>query len=115
MKVYLSLYAGNSTRVELRGLGAIDGVDSFAYVNSATVVCTVVDADGSALSGQTWPLALSYEAGSSGDYAGVIDATLAVSTGDLLTAKITATSESDQGYWEVPVEVQARTHRSNYG
>jgi len=115
MDLYLTLYKSNATRVELRGLGAFSAVDTFSYVNDAAVVCTLVDAAGADVSGEPWPLTLSYEDGSNGDYSGTIDEGLSVTAGDLLTAKITATSGSDQGYWEVPVEVLTRTHRSGYG
>ena len=115
MRVALTLYAGNSTRIELEGLGVYSAIDTYAYANSATVTATLVDSDGDALSGVTWPLTLAYEADSDGNYSGVVAETLSVSAGDSIVAQITATDSGEVGYWEVPVVVEARTHRSGYG
>lgn len=115
MNVYLHLFHGNSTRVELRGLGAFSAVDTFLYVNSATVTVTLVDSGDVELSGESWPLTMSYESGSDGDYSGVVAAALSVTIGQLITAQITATDSGQTGYWEIPVEVVTRTHRYGYG
>lgn len=115
MNVRLTLFAQNSTRIELIGLEAYAGVEDVAIVNSAAVTARLLDSAGEELPGQTWPLAMTYEAGSAGNYSGVISQTLGVAVGDLVTAEVTATSAADQGFWEIPCEVERRTHRSGKG
>jgi len=115
MQVYLTLYAGNSTRIEVRGLSAYVGVDNTVYDNAAAVTARLLDDIGAELPGQVWPLPLLYEGASDGNYSGVISAALAVSPGDQVTAEVTATSGADQALWSIPCEVELRTHRSGYG
>lgn len=115
MELYLRLFSGNSTRIELRGLGAFSAVDTITWVNDAVVNVTMVDADAVELSGESWPVALAYEAGSNGNYSALIASTLGVSPGDIVAAKVTATSSGETGYWEIPVEVLTRTHRYGPG
>lgn len=52
----------------LRVTGVRGGAND-VYLNAASAEVTLVDADtGTALSGQSWPLALPYISGSNGDY-----------------------------------------------
>ena len=115
MKLYLELFAGNSTRVELQGLGSYTAIEEFSYVNDASVSVTIYDSDDNPVAGASWPVTMAYESGSNGNYSGVVPAALAVNAGDLLTAIVTATSSGQTGYWEIPVEVLARTHRHGFG
>lgn len=115
MECYLTLFVSNTMRVEVEGLGAFSAVNSFDYINDATVTVTIVDSTGTEVAGETWPVTLSYESASNGNYSGVVSKDIAVSDGDLLTAKLTVTSGSNVGYWEPPVEVDTRTHRSGFG
>jgi len=115
MKLYLHLFAANTTRVELRALASYSAVDTISYINDATVEVTMIDDAGAELTGETWPVTLTYESGSNGNYAGLVSEGIGVSAGDLITAKLTATSGAEQGYWEIPVEVVTRSHRYGYG
>lgn len=115
MDVYLAVYPGNSLRVEVRGLSVYVGVEDTLYDNAATVTARLVDGLGAEIPGQTWPLALTYEAGSDGNYSGVVGPSLVVKPGDVLYAEVTAISGADQGFWRSPCMVDWRTHRSGYG
>lgn len=115
MQVLLTILADNSTRLELRGLAAYVGVDETAYVNTATVTAVLRDDAGAEVQGQIWPLPLLYEGGSDGNYSGTVSHALAVAVGDRVVAEITAVSAADQGFWTIPCEVEARTHRSGWG
>lgn len=111
MQVYLTLYKDNSTRIELRGLSAWVSVDTLEYINFALVTAELLDSDGNQVLGETWPLTLSYEAGSDGNYSGTVSADLVVSNGDILDANIVAVNGADRGAWGIPVEVAIRNHR----
>lgn len=73
-----------------------------AAVNDATVTCTVTDADGNSVTGQSWPLSLDYVAASSGIYRGTITEVAVMAHATAHIAKITATSGSLVKYWELP-------------
>lgn len=98
-------YKGNSTVLEI---DALTNAQTAAYINDATVEATLVDRSDAEVSGQSWPLTLSYVAASDGTYRGVLEEDLVVVAGAPYTAKITATSGSLVGYWELPVSVRAR-------
>lgn len=115
MQVRLTIFQGNSTRIELRGLAAYYGVDDVAYVNVAAVTARLLDDAGAEVPGQTWPIPLLYESGSDGNYSGTMSYALGVTDGDVVTAEITAISGADQGFWTIPCDVELRTHRSGYG
>lgn len=115
MDVRLTLLAKNSTRIELAGLEAYTGVEDVAVVNDAVVTARLLDAVGAEISGQSWPLTLTYEFGSSGNYSAVVSPAINVAVGDLLTAEVTAISGADTGFWEPICEVERRTHRSGKG
>lgn len=52
-----------------------------AYVNDATVTMTLKDRAGTEVSGETWPVTLSYVSGSNGKYQGTLSDTLTLSRG----------------------------------
>jgi len=81
---------------------------SSAYVNDATVTCTVKDADGVAVTGETFPVSGSYVAASNGRYEINISSALNVAAGDAVTAEVTATSGSVTGFWTLPIKVRTR-------
>lgn len=98
-------YVGNDMLVELDELM---NMATNAYVNDATVLCTLVDSTGANVTGQSWPLSLSYVATSSGKYRGTLNAGLALSKSRRYKAKITVTAGSLTGYWEQDVIALAR-------
>ncbi len=59
------LAVDSSNVLELRGLRNV--VDD-EYVNNAIVQATIVDANGDEITGETWPVSLSYVAASDGVY-----------------------------------------------
>lgn len=61
-----------------------------SYVNDATVTVTLLDMAGSEVSGETWPVSLSYVSGSDGKYRGTLTDTLSLSANKRYTAKVTA-------------------------
>lgn len=80
-----AVYYKSSNVLELLGLkNAVSG----AYLNAATVNATVYR-DGAAVPGQTWPLVLTYEAASNGNYRGTIEDTIEVQVNDLLEVIVT--------------------------
>jgi len=110
MVVYLSIFADNTSRIELRGLRVNTAVDTFEWINDATVTATITDSAGAEVVGETWPLTLNYESGSDGNYSAVLDDELSIADRDNLTAVLTATSGSSVGKWTCPVQVATRTN-----
>lgn len=73
---------------------------------SATVGVTVLDAaTEEEIDPETWPLALSYIAGSRGDFLGVLRDTLEVEAGQALIGRVTADNGDDQ-HMERDIEIQ---------
>lgn len=104
----LTLYLGNDNVLTLVGL---QNDISAAYLNAATVTVTLVDSDGTEISGETWPLTMTYVATSDGNYRATLPDTLTgLTAADALTAKVSADGGAGlQGYWEVPVLAAVRT------
>lgn len=74
--------------------GLINTIDS-SYQNTATVQCTLQDANGNDVSGETWPLTMNYVSSSDGDYRATLVDTLVLSEGTY-TAIITANAGMGQ-------------------
>ena len=72
----LKLHIGNTIYVILDGLR--DSV-SGAYINSATVTVTVLQ-DGTPVSGESWPVTMTYVGGSNGKYVGTLSSGLSLDT-----------------------------------
>lgn len=66
-----------------------DGLTA-AFVNSATVQCTLYDQDDVEIVGESWPLSMGYVAASDGIYRAVLKDTLAYTAGQLVRAIVTA-------------------------
>jgi len=80
-----------------------------SYLNAATVTCTLVNGNGTNVAGQTWPLALVFQAGSNGKYVGTLEDTLSLSEGQVYTARIDADGGAGlKGHWEIPLKAQVR-------
>jgi hypothetical protein len=102
-----TLYCENSNSIEVGGLkNDVTG----AFVNDATVVMTLIDADLQAVSGDTFPKTMAYVADSDGVYRALLSDALALVPNARYTAVITATvSGSLIGKWRL--EVLAKTRR----
>lgn len=81
------LFTGNDTVVEVKGLkGEVTGLP----MNAATVTATLVDETGTQVTGQSWPVSLSYVTGSDGNYRATLSHLLAITAGGKYTLNITA-------------------------
>ena len=106
----LTMYVGPNDNL-LTAVGLQNEV-SGAYLNSATVTVTLVDADGTEVAGETWPLTMDYVAASDGNYRATLTDTLSalLSSGVDLVAQITANGGAGlNGYWEIPILTATRT------
>lgn len=92
------VYVGNTNIIEVTGLkSAVEG----SYVNDADVEVTVQDAEGNAVSGQTWPATMAYVAASNGNYRGILEDDLALVDGTTYFAHIDADGGANRiGHWE---------------
>lgn len=103
MEVLLLL---NTSLIEVSGMR--DSADK-SFINNAVVSCRIKDRAGTDLTGETWPVTLSYVAASDGVYRGVVAAALNLVVNQVYTLEITATSGGNQGFWAVPVKAITRT------
>lgn len=99
------IFYKNDMLLELKGLKDVV-LDTF--VNGATVTATVVDSDGAAVTGQSFPVTLDFVANSDGDYRVVLDSTIVLVIGKKYTAQITAVSSGIDGYWELDLRAVIR-------
>jgi len=106
MALVFTLYAGNTTIFEVQSLThSVDGTP----INNATVTVELQDPDGAQVTGETWPLAMSYVSGSNGVYRATLPSTLVVTTGVGYTAIVKADDGSgSKGEWAAPVSVKVR-------
>lgn len=101
------LWDNNDMVVEVRGLE--DDV-SGEHVNDATVTCTLIDSAGSNVTGQSWPLTLSYVAESDGVYRATIPYSVATVAGADYTLQIDVNAGSGlRGQWSIPCLCKKRT------
>lgn len=100
----LVLYIDNDNRIKLSGLKDADDT----YQNSATVTVTLKDASGNEVSGQSWPLTMSYVSGSDGNYQAVLDDGLSLTAGQRLTAVVDVSSSGLTAEREAPVVALTR-------
>jgi len=101
------VYIENDNLIQLTGLQ--DAATS-VYVNNATVTVTVTDRKGVNVSGQSWPLTLSYVASSNGNYEGTLEDGLVLSIGQKYEAKVVADAGSDKiATWYLDLMAQRRT------
>lgn len=97
-----SLLIGNDQTLEVTG---VQDEISGAYQNSKTVTATVKNIIGVEVSGQSWPLTLSYVADSNGDYRGTLEDGLVLVNGKNYIIEITVDAGSDLiafWRWTVP-------------
>ncbi len=101
-----AIYLSNDHLLELRGL---KNIATDAYIDDATVTAILVDEDDAQVSGQTWPLALSYVAGSDGIYRGTLTDSLSLTVDRVYTAQITVSGGSNlAAYWEIVLKGATR-------
>lgn len=102
----VNLYAGDNTiRVTLTGL---KNESSGAYINDATVTCTIYTASSATeVTGETWPVSLT-AAGSGGDYAGAVSADSVITAGSAYTVKMNVTSGTNKAEFQETVTAKTR-------
>lgn len=102
MSTATKLYIGVDTVVTY---GGMQNPITAAYVNDATVTCTIKDLAGNAVTptGFSWPVTLSYVTSSDGIYRGTIDQDIAVSAGVSYWLEITAVSGTLEDFRRVPL------------
>lgn len=93
-------YVANTNIIEVTGLkSAIED----EFIADADVTVTVKDAEGTNVSGQTWPLTLASIDGTDpeGNYRGILKDTLDLTAGTTYYAHVDADAGSDRiGHWE---------------
>jgi hypothetical protein len=103
-----SLYIGNDNILELNGLLNVS-VSPSTYVNTASVAVTLYDTNGDEVSGETWPLTMSYVASSNGVYRATLSDSLSLKVNRRYRAKITANGGAGlQGEWHENVQAVRR-------
>lgn len=98
----------NDMLLRLTGTYTIDQTTGLPVylTGAATVQVTVLNAaTGAEIAGETWPLALTYLAGSRGDFLGVLKDTLTVTVGQALIGRVTADNGANQ-HMERDIEIQ---------
>ena len=79
-----------------------------SYVNDATVELTLLDSNDDEITGQTWPLTLTYGTSSDGDYVGQISDAINVTAGSTGTAVIDIDGAGLQTQLRLPVSFAER-------
>ena len=89
-------------------LDALTNTADSSFINDATVTVTLVDSTGTEVTGETWPLAMSYVSSSNGKYQATLTDSLSLSKGTY-TAQITANGGAGLlGYWEITLRALVR-------
>ena len=102
------LFIGNDMSLTVTGLkDEIAGT----FINSgATVTATIKNRAGVNVSGQNWPLTLSYLTGTNGNYRGVLEDGIAFEANEIYRIEITADAGSDViGFWRYERKAVYRT------
>jgi len=103
------IYIGSDNLFVVRG---VKNSSNGEYINDATVELTLQDADGNDISGQTWPLTLTYIAASNGEYQGTIENTIDVEDGQTGTAVLDIEGDSLTAQISLPVVFGERAEPS---
>jgi len=99
------IWIANDNLLRLRGL---KNTKTGAYENSATVTARVVNAAGADVSGQSWPVTLTYVPSSNGDYDATLEDALVLTDETQYTVKVWAVASGLQGYWPLPLLAKDR-------
>jgi len=104
------VYVANTNVIELTGL--TDAIDD-TFISDATVSVTIKDADGAAVSGQTWPAPMDAVDGTDGVpglYRGIIEDDVEMVAGTLYVAHVEVDAGPDRiGHWEFNFVPKTRT------
>ena len=102
-----NLYINNDNLLSVENLkNAATGV----YINDATVSATLKNSSGVNVTGQSWPLTLTFVSSSNGVYRGTLEDGLVLNEGETYTAEITADAGADQiANWSISLPATKRT------
>ena len=102
MAYKMKIFIGNSTLIELLGLRA---QSSGAYINDATVTVTIIDANGTTLTG---PTTMAHDGGTNGRYSVTLGAGLAFVENATYVAQVDAVADEGTAKWEQEVRAESR-------
>jgi hypothetical protein len=106
----LVLYRDNDNLLEVLGASAVGPTGALVPLDaSASVTVTLRDAAQQPVAGATWPLALTYRAGSAGDFYAVLPAALVLTDTHLTAHLRITTAAAHQGVWTLELRVDPRT------
>lgn len=95
------LYYDENTHLLRADELADETTDEYLNDNVVDVVGRIQDADGQDLTGEIWPLTMTYVAGSNGRYEVTVSHQVEVAAGDIIYVVVVATdSEGHQGHWK---------------
>jgi hypothetical protein len=101
------LLAGNDLVFEVRELR---DVVAGSYLNAATTTCTLKTAAGVNVTGQSWPLTMTYVASSDGVYRATLPYTLGIAASARYTLHLDIDAGAGKrGHWEIPCLCRVRT------
>jgi hypothetical protein len=100
------LLVDNDNRLRLFGLRNRTTGD---FVNEATVACELTTLAGDPVSGQSFPVALDYIAGSNGDYQAVLQNTLELIPRHWYRLRVTASGDGVDAVWVRKIKARLRT------
>jgi hypothetical protein len=102
-----NIYLSNDNLLSIEGLR---NASSGSYMNDATSTATLKDADGNVVTGQTFPVTMTYMSGTNGNYQATLENTLSMTPNAKYTATISATSSSGlYAEWDMELTATKRT------
>jgi len=100
------IYLSNDNLLSIEGL---KNSSSGSFMNSATVTATLKDSGGTSVTGQTFPITLSYITATNGNYQATLEDTLNMVADNIYTATITATSSGGlYAQWDLQLTATKR-------
>ena len=105
------VYRLNDNLVVARGVSTIDQNGKTVFLTATAVVQLTLRVNGALVPGETWPMALTYIAGSSGDFQGNLKDTLTLPVAGLATAQLIVDNGADQR-GELLIDLNIQTRKS---
>ena len=103
------IYRLNDNLIIARGVSTIDQAGKTVYLTATAVVQITLRVLGVLVPGETWPIALTYIAGSNGDFQGNLKDTLTLPSGGVAVAQLIVDNGADQrGELSIDINIQVR-------
>lgn len=99
------LLVGNDNYLTAKGLK--NGADG-SFINTATVTATLKDMAGNDVAGAAWPLILTYEAESNGNYRGLLTEALNIVADQYYQLIIDIEDSGLTGHWQQTIQAKRR-------